>query len=65
MKGMNCLTEMYSAVEAEVILEDDPSTATDEKFLSMLLSADKVRCGCVNKNKYSLIYYDHFYFHSY
>lgn len=40
--GMNCLTEMYSAVEAEVVLKDDPATGVDERFLGLVLSADQV-----------------------
>ena len=53
-KGMNCLTEMYSALSAEVPLPDDPSTALNHALLEQLHTADRVIvCGeakshCVN-----------------
>ena len=53
-KGMNCLTEMYSAIAAEVPLANDPSTDLNYSLLNKLNRADKVViCGqalshCVN-----------------
>lgn len=53
-KGMNCLTEMYSAIAAEIPVESDPSTDFNRPFLAELNKADKlVICGqalshCVN-----------------
>jgi nicotinamidase-related amidase len=53
-KGMNCLTEMYSAIKAEVPVSDDPSTELNRTLLSELRQADKlIFCGeakshCVN-----------------
>ncbi|MEC8382370.1 MAG: hypothetical protein VXZ96_18705 [Myxococcota bacterium] len=53
-KGMNCLTEMYSALQAEVPLSDDPTTQLNLSLIESLHSADKVViCGeakshCVN-----------------
>jgi len=41
-KGMNCLTEMYSALVAEVEMPDDPKTSLDRDLLSFLLKADRV-----------------------
>lgn len=53
-KGMNNLTEMYSAVRAEVPLAVDPSTDTNVPFVQELAKSTKlVVCGealshCVN-----------------
>ena len=53
-KGMNCLTEMYSAIAAEVPVSDDPSTALNQALIESLHKADKLLfCGeakshCVN-----------------
>ena len=53
-KGMNNLTEMYSAVEAEVPLPEDPRTYTNISLIEHLKRAKKVVvCGqalshCVN-----------------
>ena len=53
-KGMNCLTEMYSALAAEVPLEEDSATALNAGLLETLHRADRVLiCGeakshCVN-----------------
>jgi len=53
-KGMNNFTEMYSAIEAEVPINSDESTKTNQSFLTMLKQADKLLiCGealshCVN-----------------
>lgn len=53
-KGMNCLTEMYSAIRAEVEIPEDPTTKADMAFLNVLLSAEKLLIGgqaashCVN-----------------
>jgi nicotinamidase-related amidase/cytoskeletal protein CcmA (bactofilin family) len=54
MKGTNCLTEMYSALSAEVPIASDPSTKLDLALLEKLRSADHLFiCGqalshCVN-----------------
>lgn len=53
-KGMNCLTEMYSALAAEIPLETDPSTSLNQDLVDHLHSADRIIvCGeakshCVN-----------------
>ena len=53
-KGTNCLTEMYSAVAAEVPLGEDPSTDVNQALIQQLHSADRLLiCGeakshCVN-----------------
>ncbi|MEC7986003.1 MAG: hypothetical protein VX278_12635, partial [Myxococcota bacterium] len=53
-KGTNCLTEMYSAIAAEVPMADDPSTHTNLELLMELQTADRLFiCGeakshCVN-----------------
>jgi nicotinamidase/pyrazinamidase len=53
-KGMNNLTEMYSAIEAEVPLPEDPRTYTNQQLIAHLKRAKKVVvCGqvlshCVN-----------------
>lgn len=53
-KGMNCLTEMYSALAAEIPIEDDPSTSLNQGLVDHLHTADRVLiCGeakshCVN-----------------
>ena len=53
-KGTNCLTEMYSAIAAEIPVPEDPSTALNQSLLQKLNNADKVViCGqalshCVN-----------------
>lgn len=39
---MNCLTEMYSAIEAEVDIGDDPSIKRNEALVKELMSFDKV-----------------------
>lgn len=44
-KGMNCLTEMYSALIAEVEMPDDPTTSLDAHFMDSLLKADKLLIG--------------------
>lgn len=41
-KGMNCLTEMYSAIRAEVEIETDPSTTQNTELLHELRKAGKV-----------------------
>jgi nicotinamidase/pyrazinamidase len=43
LKGQNCLTEMYSCIEAEVPVPTDPNTQTNKKLLSALQLADEVR----------------------
>ena len=53
-KGLNCLTEMYSAIAAEVPLSEDPSTHSNHQLLRQLHRADELFfCGeakshCVN-----------------
>ncbi len=53
-KGMSCLTEMYSALAAEVPVKDDPSTHINHDLIQSLHEADTVLiCGeakshCVN-----------------
>eukprot|EP01031_Cornospumella_fuschlensis_P038252 gene38250-46482_t len=42
MKGMNNLTEMYSVLQAEVPLADDPRTQLNTQLLSSLRAARKV-----------------------
>ncbi len=42
MKGTNCLTEMYSALCAEVPIPSDPSTCLNVKLLDRLEKSDKV-----------------------
>ena len=41
-KGMNLLTENFSAIEAEVPLESDPLTKKNEKFLQKLRDCSKL-----------------------
>ncbi len=42
LKGQSILTEMYSAIEADVPVPSDPSTHTDFDLLRLLWSADNV-----------------------
>ncbi len=42
LKGTNCLTEMYSAIGAEVPVESDPTTKPNLNLLRFLNGADKV-----------------------
>lgn len=42
LKGKSCLTEMYSAIEAEVPIPSDPSTHIDWDLIDHLKTADKV-----------------------
>jgi hypothetical protein len=42
MQGQNDLTEMYSAIEAEVPIESDPLTQPNFEFVEDLKRADKV-----------------------
>lgn len=41
-KGMNNLTEMYSAIEAEVPLDNDIHTQANMELVAKLKEADKV-----------------------
>lgn len=41
-KGMNCGTEMYSVMAAEVPLASDPSTFLNQKLMAELQTADQV-----------------------
>mmetsp|Transcript_15741 Transcript_15741/g.15093 ORF Transcript_15741/g.15093 Transcript_15741/m.15093 type:complete len:194 (+) Transcript_15741:357-938(+) len=46
MKGQNCLTEMYSAIEAEIPQSKDPQTKTNMILIDKLCQADKlIICG--------------------
>lgn len=62
-KGMNNLTEMYSAIEAEVPIPADPLTQTNFGFLADLKNAPKVIvCGqalshCVNYTTRDIVRY--------
>lgn len=53
-KGQNCLTEMYSAIAADVPMPDDPATCKNPALMAELTSAGKlIVCGeakshCVN-----------------
>ena len=42
MKGINSLTEMYSALCAEIPIATDPSTSLDIRTIAKLDMADKV-----------------------
>lgn len=42
-KGMNCDTEMYSAIAADVPIPSDPSTYVNHKLMDQLNTADQVR----------------------
>ena len=42
MKGMNCLTEMYSVIQADVMIETDPSTKKNVNLMRDLLSCRTV-----------------------
>ena len=45
-KGENCLTEMYSAIEAEVPIPTDPNTQTNKDLIRKLKQAKKLLiCG--------------------
>jgi hypothetical protein len=43
LKGENCLTEMYSAIAADVEIETDPKTKVDPALIEELTSAKKVQ----------------------
>ena len=45
MKGLNCWTEHYSALKAEVPDLNDPSTLLNTKLINELKSADLVACS--------------------
>jgi len=53
-KGTNALTEMYSGLKADVVIDRDPSTQLNKAFIDRLKQADRVLvCGqamshCVN-----------------
>lgn len=42
-QGMNCLTEMYSAIEAEVPIPSDPTTTENTELLNALADCGRVR----------------------
>lgn len=44
-KGMNCYTEFYSAIEAEVPIDTDPETQRNHKLLAKLSECDRVSAG--------------------
>lgn len=62
-KGMNCLTEMYSAIEAEVPIPTDPTTTTNYELLNQLKTAKRLLiCGqalshCVNFTTRDIMYH--------
>jgi hypothetical protein len=67
MQGQNDLTEMYSAIEAEVPIESDPLTQPNFEFVEDLKRADKVSffggrgkggggCFCVVRRRLSTIF---------
>lgn len=46
MKGMNCLTEMYSALSADVPIGNDTATYADNELISNLYNSDRILiCG--------------------
>lgn len=45
MKGMNCLTEMYSAIAAEVPIASDRETEQNTDLLAELFTADRLIIG--------------------
>lgn len=48
-KGMNCLTEMYSVIEAEVPVPTDPGTTKNKKLLGELSQVKRlIVCGQVS-----------------
>jgi nicotinamidase/pyrazinamidase len=61
MKGTNCMTEMYSALQAEVPIPADPTTCLDPVLVAKLNKADQVLiCGqakshCVNYTMRDLV----------
>ncbi len=42
MKGQNCRVEMFSAMKADVIDDEDPSTGPNDAFLDLLKVSDRV-----------------------
>ncbi|KAJ1442098.1 hypothetical protein B484DRAFT_412622 [Ochromonadaceae sp. CCMP2298] len=62
-KGQNNLTEMYSAIEAEVPMDDDHTTGTNHAFVEALKGAERVIIGgqalshCVNYTTRDLVKY--------
>ena len=42
MKGQNCLTEMYSAIQADYVIDSDPRTQRDAVFLKELQDTENV-----------------------
>jgi hypothetical protein len=61
-KGMNCLTEMYSAIAADVPIESDPTTQKDPKLIKTLLSADRVSVSYFFAEEHMLVYHSVHYF---
>lgn len=56
-KGMNCLTEMYSVIEAEVPVVTDPGTTKNKKLLAELTQVKRlIVCGQVSKVIYINVY---------
>ena len=41
-KGMNCLTEMYSAIQADIPIDTDPTTLKNPELMRKLLSCKRV-----------------------
>ena len=57
MKGQNCRTEMYSALEAEVVDPLDQSTALNNEVLSLLRVADRVNSFALKRYIVGLMRY--------
>ena len=51
LKGQNCKTEMYSALSAEVPMEDDPATFADNELIARLFAKDRV--SRLNRHPYT------------
>ncbi len=61
LKGLNMFTEHYSAFQADVIDENDPSTLPNIELVKQLLNADEIlvagqaRSHCVSSTMYHLV----------
>ena len=62
MKGINSLTEMYSALCAEIPIATDPSTSLDIRTIAKLDMADKVSMNNSLKMHLSFCIVIHLYF---
>lgn len=55
MKGTSCLTDMQSAIIADVQLENDPSCSLDEHLLGRLQACDRlIVCGHMHSKTFNL-----------